>query len=276
MTENAQSKTKLGGGYLGPHEKTSLKDFPVGLARLDFAAEYVRGKVVLDVACGSGYGSNFLLDKGAKMVVSGDVSVEAIEAARRLYDDSGLEYFVLDAMKLPFADNSLEAIVSIETIEHLERQDDFVAECERVLKDGGVFICSTPNRMMSIAEHRKINPYHIHELTATEFQELVSRYFPKMQLYGHPYWRKGERTLRILMFKTGMRVKAISPKLYKIGRFLISRIAHGRYVRLDEIGDMNKLLKDETIRPTPYIINSSPTPRDVVAVARKKGANDSG
>ena len=252
-----------------PDVKTSLAGFQVGLARLDFAAEFVKDKVVLDVACGTGYGSRFLFDRGAKVVVGGDVSIEELEAARRFYNKQGVEFLAIDAMKLPFADNSFETIVSIETIEHLERQEDFLAECKRVLKEGGVFVCSTPNRMMSIDEHRKINPYHVHELTATEFRELLSRFFPQVQLYGHIYWRKGERTVRIIMFKVGMKVKAVSPTLYRIGRLIIGRMLHWRQTQLGEIYDWDELLKGKYPVPSPYVIGSSPIPRDIVAVVRK-------
>ena len=55
------------------------------LAKYSFAAGYVKDKVVLDVACGAGYGSRYLFDKGAKTVVGGDISPEAIKAARTLY-----------------------------------------------------------------------------------------------------------------------------------------------------------------------------------------------
>lgn len=46
---------------------------------------------------------------------------------------------------LPFADGSLSCITCIEGIEHLERPFDFVRECERVLRDDGCLILTTPN-----------------------------------------------------------------------------------------------------------------------------------
>jgi len=145
-----------------PNEKINLGAFQIHLARYAFAAEFVKGKVVLDVACGWGYGSRFLFDKGARIVVGGDISAEAVECAQTFWRRQGTEFIVLDATRLPFADNSFDAIVSMETIEHLEQYKDFLSECNRVLEKGGVFICSTPNKGLGIPGIPKIHPHHIH------------------------------------------------------------------------------------------------------------------
>lgn len=138
-----------------PAREITLEAIQDHLGRYAFAAEFVKEKVVLDVACGSGYGSAYLFDKGAKMVVGGDISSEAMEDARVSYVRPGVEFLLLDATKLPFADNSFEAIVSMETIEHLGQYQDYLSECKRVLKGGGVFICSTPNKGHGIPEITK-------------------------------------------------------------------------------------------------------------------------
>ena len=174
-----------------PGQVVDLRSIQIILARYDFAAEYIKEKVVLDVACGAGYGSRFLLDRGAKKVVGGDNLAEALAAAQKFYGRKGVQFFMVNATRLPFADNSFDVVVSIETIEHLEYQDDFLAECKRVLKDGGVFICSTPNRMTNPNQVNIHHPFHVHELTAVEFDELISGYFKDTKLYGHVYFHKG-------------------------------------------------------------------------------------
>ncbi len=100
-------------------------------------------------------------------------------------------------LKNLFADGFFDAIVSMETIEHLEQYQDYLAECKRVLKEGGLFICSTPLKYHDIPEPAKPNPYHAHEFYLEEFQELLSHFFAEVQLYGQGYWsRYDQRDVR--------------------------------------------------------------------------------
>ena len=149
--------------------------------RYVFASQFVKDKVVLDVACGSGYGSNHMMKKGAYMVVGGDVSKEAIRDAIRFYRGERAYYLILDAQRLPFKNNSFDIVVCFETIEHLHRYEDFIKEIKRILKTNGVFICSTPNK----AAHTKRSPYHVHEFTIDEFRSLLEKYFKDVTLYGY-------------------------------------------------------------------------------------------
>src|SRR5204863_6385381 len=91
------------------------------LARYRFAKERARGRV-LDVACGTGYGTEML---GA---VGVDLSLEALRYARR----HPAPYVAADAGRLPFG-CVFDSVVSFETIEHVSDPDRFVAECARVL-----------------------------------------------------------------------------------------------------------------------------------------------
>jgi len=118
----------------------------LGIARYTFAGQWVSGKTVLEIGCENGYGASYLLSKGAKKVIGGDISEKAIEYARGHYQRDGLHFMLLDAQKLQFADSSFDVVVAFEIIEHLDKYTDFLDECKRVLKDGGTFICSTPNK----------------------------------------------------------------------------------------------------------------------------------
>jgi SAM-dependent methyltransferase len=53
-------------------------------------------------------------------------------------------------------------------------------EVMRVLKPGGIFLCSTPNNKMSIAR----NPFHVHEYTFDEMRKEASSVFPEIALWG--------------------------------------------------------------------------------------------
>jgi ubiquinone/menaquinone biosynthesis C-methylase UbiE len=252
-----------------PNEEINLKAFESHLARYAFAAEFVMNKVVLDVACSWGYGSRFLFDKGVKTVVGGDISAKAIQCAQTYWRRQGTEFIILDAIRLPFANNSFDVVVSMETIEHLERYENYLSECKRVLKEGGTFICSTPYKGYGVLGIRKVYPSHVHEFYPDEFQGLLSRFFTETQLYGQDYWHEGERKAWWkIKFRVAMGIKARIPKLYQIIEFLFRiSILRGHYARLSQIGDWDKILT-EKYKPTP-LIGSSPIPRDIIAVARK-------
>jgi len=151
------------------------------MMRYLFASQYVRDKMVLDIACGSGYGSNELLEAGARRVIGIDISVETIEYCKKTYPNTNLEFMVGGVEKIPVANNSIDVIVSFETIEHVDEksQKDFFVESKRILTNDGVLIISTPNSEY----YPKGNKYHIKEFNEAEFLEILSRYFRNVGLY---------------------------------------------------------------------------------------------
>ena len=75
-------------------------------------------------------------------------------------------------------------MVSFETLEHLKDQRKFLMECRRVLRPGGVMICSTPNTTIYRWQGEGANPYHVHELITQEFIDLVETYFGESRLFS--------------------------------------------------------------------------------------------
>ena len=109
-----------------------------------------------------------------------DIDPTAVSFASNLYGDCG--FAQCDVTKLCIADASIDVVVSFETIEHIEDQGKFLNECHRVLKQGGVLICSTPNQMLS--KWAPQNPFHVRELTVREFTDTVSSIFGDVQLFS--------------------------------------------------------------------------------------------
>jgi SAM-dependent methyltransferase len=141
------------------------------LARYRFARERVRGRV-LDVACGTGYGTSMLQAVGV------DLSLEALRYARR----HPAAYVAADAARLPFG-RVFDAVVSFETIEHVPDPGRFVADCARVLKPGGVFLVSTPNReLWSPRSPKPVQRHHVKEFNRREFLEVLRPF--NVQLFG--------------------------------------------------------------------------------------------
>jgi len=153
-------------------------------ARYAFAARLARGKRVLDIACGTGYGSGELAGV-ARSVTGVDVSGEAVEYAREHYGAGNLRFEVAGAEALPFPDQSFDLIVAFEVIEHLDDARALLAEARRVMTPAGQFIVSTPNRLY-YEETRRLsgpNPFHTHEFEYAEFREVLGEFFPHVSLF---------------------------------------------------------------------------------------------
>ncbi len=152
--------------------------------RYHFAAPIVAGRTVLDIACGAGYGSA-LLARTAAHVTGGDIAQATVDHARRRYAAFGnLEFRQADCAALPFADGSFDAVVSFETVEHIAAQEAFVGEVRRVLRAGGLFILSCPNKAEYADKRGAANEFHIRELYRNELAALVARRFPHTAWYG--------------------------------------------------------------------------------------------
>jgi SAM-dependent methyltransferase len=148
------------------------------LSRYLFASRLCRFKKVIDLGCGSGYGSAELAKK-AESVVGVDVSEEAIAEAKVQYTAANLQFQVASLEALPFADGSFQLGVCFEVIEHLSEYRTLLAEARRVLAPGGQLVISTPN-IKFYAESRKLdgpNPFHEHEFTYEEFREVLGEFF---------------------------------------------------------------------------------------------------
>jgi ubiquinone/menaquinone biosynthesis C-methylase UbiE len=148
--------------------------------RYVFAGKFVKEKVVLDVACGTGIGTQYLLMAGAQRCLGLDIDGAAVAYAKAAYE--GCQFAQCDAMNLCVPDSSIDVVVSFETIEHLGDQVKFLQECNRVLRSGGFLICSTPNH----AIHRWAlkNPFHVREFTVRQFTCILESVFSDVQLYS--------------------------------------------------------------------------------------------
>jgi len=173
------------------------------LARYAFARPFVASGRVLDVACGSGYGLSLLGQAGARPF-GVDVSMAAALEARGCNLEARV--LVADGTKLPFQDRSFDAIVSFETIEHLQNRGGFVRELSRVLRDEGLLILSTPNAIHTRPLNGKPqNPFHCYEYTPEELRAALLPCFASTHLLGQsldrrflvpPFWDEQERLAR--------------------------------------------------------------------------------
>ncbi|GAA4485923.1 methyltransferase domain-containing protein [Gluconacetobacter asukensis] len=140
-----------------------------------------RGKTVLDVASGEGYGSA-LLAQVALSVTGVEIDAASVIHANREYRHANLVYVQGDARALPLADQSIDVAVSFETLEHLDDQHRFLDELKRVLRPNGLLIISTPDRDVYSPAGAPPNPYHVLELNAVEFRQIIAGSFPNVAL----------------------------------------------------------------------------------------------
>ncbi len=143
------------------------------LLRYSFCKQFVKGKKVLDVACGSGYGTRILADNQAKNVIGVDISGTAVDYANKKYSNLNTEFIVADGTALPFSDGLFDVVVSFETIEHLENHKAFVSQISRVLNETGILVISSPNKDV----YPEGNEFHYQELTENEFTALLKKHF---------------------------------------------------------------------------------------------------
>jgi len=127
---------------------------------------------VLEAGCGEGYGADLIADV-ANSVIGLDYDDSAVTHVRARYPRVDMRQGNL--AELPLADGAVDVVVNFQVIEHLWDQGQFVAECLRVLRPGGVLLMSTPNRItFSPGRDTPINPFHTRELNAAELSELLS------------------------------------------------------------------------------------------------------
>lgn len=141
------------------------------------AQDYVHGDL-LEVGCGEGRGAELLIPK-ARSFTAIDKIREAIEKLRKKFPQGKFISGNLPPLS-GFADNTYDAVVSFQVIEHIQDDHLFLKEIHRVLKPGGVALITTPNRKMSLSR----NPWHIREYLPDELLSLARKYFREAEMKG--------------------------------------------------------------------------------------------
>lgn len=128
--------------------------------------------VVVEVGSGGGYLARRLVDAGFGRMVASEVT----DAGVRFIREQGIERVVcFEGTHLPFRDASVDAVVSVEVLEHLLDVERHVRDVARVLRPGGVYAIKTPNRFVASVYYRHsghddIDIWHPSTLTAGELK----------------------------------------------------------------------------------------------------------
>lgn len=150
-----------------------------------FAARYVHGRRVLDAGCGVGYGTRMLADAGASEVVGVDISDEALTFARQNFSRQFITFTKDDCQTLTNVQRPFDLVVAFESLEHVADAAAFVRRASELLTSSGVFIVSTPNKLLSPPGNgQPLNPFHFREFTPDEFRDLLSNDFSAIAIMG--------------------------------------------------------------------------------------------
>jgi SAM-dependent methyltransferase len=144
------------------------------LARYVFAVGLLRGnEVVVDAACGTGYGSQ-LLAMASHSVLGLDISDDSVEFAKAHFSWPGLGFAVADVEDLVLPSH-LDAVVSFETIEHLDDPSRFLHGVTRAIEPDGMLVVSVPRNLPS--------QWHKHVYDFRGAKQLVEEHFPFVDWY---------------------------------------------------------------------------------------------
>jgi SAM-dependent methyltransferase len=182
MTDSAQPRMTFTGERFIPGEGGARIAYE-HYHRYFLAKRVASGKSVLDIGCGEGYGSN-LLAEVASRVVGIDLSPQAIEHARTRYQQPNLNFEVADCRKTGFPDAGFDLIVCFEMIEHIEEHHQLLSEVKRLLRPGGCFVVSSPDKAVYSEAQGYQNPFHVKELYGGEFKSLLEKNFARVKIFS--------------------------------------------------------------------------------------------
>lgn len=131
-------------------------DFVLGrrMALIDEMGPF-RGERLLDVGCGNGAQTLRFLDRFGSVVGLDIVEEHLLVLNRALADatPSNCHRVLYDGSRMPFRDGDFDAVVSIETLEHVANEKQQLDEIHRVLRPGGTLVMSVPNKWWVFETH---------------------------------------------------------------------------------------------------------------------------
>lgn len=138
-------------------------------------------KKILDIGCGTGETITFLKNSFPQALIQGvDLSSEAVKYTKA----RGHQAQVASALKLPFPDNSFDAVLMLDVIEHIKDDNQVLREAKRIIKVGGSIILTAPSLPFIWSAHDQ-NQGHFRRYTRSRLIELAKKnsLYPKKLSY---------------------------------------------------------------------------------------------
>lgn len=149
------------------------------MERYRFAAKYAKGKSVLDIACGYGYGGQIFSEAGCTFYEGVDINKALVENASKVFGSDRVNYLYGDAGSF-VSEMKYDLVVSFETIEHISSYRAALDRMYENLAPGGTLIISSPNRPVTSPSAKNIsdkplNKFHTQEFTVQELSLEIKR-----------------------------------------------------------------------------------------------------
>jgi 2-polyprenyl-3-methyl-5-hydroxy-6-metoxy-1,4-benzoquinol methylase len=233
---------------------TELALYLMHLKAYTYISAKAKGKKVLDLGCGLGYGSAILAEK-AESVVGADIDSEAVKSASSSHKRENLSFKAIDEKDINlsvFEKNSFDIVVSFQVIEHVKDDCLYLSSIKRVLKNRGEVYITTPNRTARVLDiQHPWNHHHLREYSSKELESLFVKYFYQVECMGLTAQRdvlinELERVRRIAILMIPFSNKLFTDKLRRIVLSHIWDLSVGK----------KKLHKKEFSEQTIDLINS--------------------
>lgn len=145
-----------------------------------FVEDLCAGKRVLDLGCGSGYGSHRIAGV-AREVQGVDIAADAVAYARQKFHHPNLNFQqIVAGQPVPFADGYFDVVLSFQVIEHVHDDNGYLLEAKRLLRPGGTLVVITPDRQLRLLPGQKPwNRWHLREYS---MQQLLRRLQPHFKI----------------------------------------------------------------------------------------------
>jgi SAM-dependent methyltransferase len=170
-------------------EKFASKEEYLFYLRHLFAYEFSKKNIsskrfVLEVGCGEGYGTS-LLSQYVIKIIGLDVDKDIVAHASKKYGSKNCIFRLYDGVIIPYNDDTFDAVISFQVIEHIQDDVNYVSEIYRVLKRDGIFILTTPNRTNRLKPGQ--NPWnktHVREYYPHELENNLRTRFSNVKIWG--------------------------------------------------------------------------------------------
>lgn len=153
------------------------------MQRYEFAMRFLRDHdFVLDVPCGTGYGTAILGSNG-NTVLGMDIDEGSIALASDRYRYQNVHFAIADMMTVELP-TDVGFITCLDGLEHVSDGRRLIERLVASLTDDGILVVSVPINELEITGGQH-NPFHMAEYTPESLKELLSKYFKRVSLFGH-------------------------------------------------------------------------------------------
>ncbi|MBK7594037.1 MAG: class I SAM-dependent methyltransferase [Gemmatimonadetes bacterium] len=167
IPDGVDSLERIVPAQLASDDVTGRATLALHLERYAWAVQQVPHGLTLDLACGVGYGSVMLATRDAdSFVVAADIAASALDEARRSYRHARVAHVRGDGAGW-CRPGRFAAIVSLETVEHVDDPHGLLRDFARLLREDGVLVTSVP-----VTPSVDANPHHRTDFTEASLLAL--------------------------------------------------------------------------------------------------------